>query len=143
MAGRLQKRAIDVDDNAVLLLGYHHAIGVAEASWTQIGHLTSYTPVFYGTEGTIVVHRHGVQVATHDQPDGEWVDVPEPAEGARTATDYFLSRIILDEPVEGLCSAGISRDAQEILEAGLISARTGAQVSLPLRTELRGSSSLP
>jgi len=138
VAGRLQKRTIDVDDNAVLLLGYHHAIGITEASWTQIGHLTSYTPVFYGTEGTIVVHRDGVQVATPDQPDGEWVDVPEPPEEARTATDYFLSRIILDEPVEGLCSAGISRDAQEILEAGLISARIGAEVSLPLRTELGG-----
>lgn len=136
MVGRLQKRYVDVDDNAVLLLGYHHALGIAEASWTQIGHLTSYTPAIYGSEGTVVVHRDGVQVATWDQPDGEFVDVPEPPEEKRAATDYFLSRITSGEPVEGMCNADVSRDAQEILEAGLISARTGAEVSLPLRTEL-------
>jgi predicted dehydrogenase len=136
VAGRLQKSYVDVDDNAVLLLGYHHAIGIAEASWTQVGNLTSYTPVFYGSEGTIVVPSDGVQVATADQPEGEFVDVPQPPEERRMATDYFLSRITSGEPVEGLANADISRDAQEILEAGLISARTGAQVSLPLRTEL-------
>jgi hypothetical protein len=31
-----------------------------------------------------------------------------------------------------LCSARVGRDVQEILEAALISARTGAAVSLPL-----------
>jgi predicted dehydrogenase len=136
IAGRLQKRYIGVDDNAILLLDYHHAIGIAEASWTQIGHPTAYTPVFYGSDGTIVVHRDSVQVATREQPDGAFVEVPELPEEARTATDYFLSRIVSGEPVEGLSNADVSRDAQEILEAGLISAQIGAQVSLPLRIEL-------
>jgi predicted dehydrogenase len=136
MAGRLQKRYIDVDDNAVLLMGYHHAIGITEASWTHIGHLANYAQVFYGTEGTIIVHRDKVQVATADQPDGEFVEIPELPEEARNSAEYFLSRIVSGEPVEGMCNADISRDAQEILEAGLIAARTGAEVSLPLRTEL-------
>jgi hypothetical protein len=52
------------------------------------------------------------------------------------SADYFLSRIVSGEPVEGLCNADISRDAQEILEAGLIAVRTRAEVSLSLRTEL-------
>jgi len=136
MAGRLQKTYIAVDDNAVLLLGYHTAIGICEASWTQIGHLTSYTPVFYGTEGTIVVHRDRLQIATRDRPDGKFIEAPEPPAEVRTATDYFLSRITSGKSVEGLCNADISRDAQEILEAGLISARNGVEVSLPLRTSL-------
>jgi hypothetical protein len=37
-----------------------------------------------------------------------------------------------DEPFEGMLSAAISRDAQEILEAGLRSAQSGSEVSLPL-----------
>ena len=64
------------------------------------------------------------------------MQAPELPEEARTSADYFLSRIVSGEPVEGLCNADISRDAQEILEAGLIAARTGTEVSLPLRTEL-------
>ena len=136
MAGRLQKRYVDVDDNAVLLLGYHHAIGITEASWTHVGRLANYTRVIYGTEGTMIVHQDKVQVATAAQPDGEFVQAPELPEEARTSADYFLSRIVSGEPVEGLCNADISRDAQEILEAGLIAARTGTEVSLPLRTEL-------
>ena len=136
MAGRLQKDYVEVEDNAVLLLGYHHAIGITEASWTHIGHLAGYQRTYYGTAGTIVVHGDGVQVATKDQPDGEFVQVPALSEETNTSAEYFLSRITSGEPVEGLCNAEISRDAQEILEAGLISARTGAEVSLPLRTAL-------
>jgi predicted dehydrogenase len=92
--------------------------------------------VFYGDKGTIVVHRDKIQVATAGQPNGEFIEAPEPPAEARTGTDYFLSRIPAGQPVEGLCNAEISRDAQEILEAGLISARTGSEVSLPLRTSL-------
>jgi len=35
--------------------------------------------------------------------------------------------------VEGMCSARVGPDAQEILEAGLVSAREGRHVALPLR----------
>jgi predicted dehydrogenase len=35
-----------------------------------------------------------------------------------------------DLPVEGLCSAKVSRDAQEILEAGLKSADSGQTIML-------------
>jgi predicted dehydrogenase len=137
MAGRLQKDYIDVDDNAIILMGYHHAIGITEASWTQVDDMTNYIPVFYGSKGTILIHKDGtVQVATHDEPKGKFVEVPEPSPDMRTASDYFLTRITTGQPVEGLCNAEISRDAQEILEAGLISARTGKEVSLPLRTSL-------
>jgi predicted dehydrogenase len=136
MAGRYQKDYVEVDDNAVILMGYHHGLAISEASWTQVGNLTSYVPTFYGSEGTLVVQGDKLQLATHSEPNGRMIDVPEPPPETRSGTAYFLSRILKELPVEGICSAEVSRDAQEILEAGLISAATGQEVSLPLRTSL-------
>ncbi|RIK37184.1 MAG: gfo/Idh/MocA family oxidoreductase [Chloroflexi bacterium] len=135
MAGRLVKEYITVDDNAVIVMQWPNAMAVAEASWTQVGHLTSYVAVIYGSEGTLLVEpgKGGrLLLATRDQPDGIAVDVPPLPEERRSATAYFLSRIAGGLPVEGLCSATVSRDAQEILEAGLIAATEGSTVSLPL-----------
>jgi predicted dehydrogenase len=132
VALRLGGQEIAVDDNAMLLLTYDRALGVAEASWTQIDTLTSYTTILYGSKGTVVAQKDSVWVATSDQPSGQQVDVSQEAGEAASATDLFLSHIASGQPLSGLCSAEVSRDAQEILEAGLISAQTGAQVSLPL-----------
>jgi len=135
MVGRLAKDYVTVDDNAVILMQWPRAMAVAEASWTQIGHLTSYVAVIYGNEGTIVVERlpkPRVMLATREHDHGIEVDTPElPAEMAN-ATRYFLSRLAQGSPIEGLCSAEVGRDAQEILEAGLIASATGTTVSLPL-----------
>jgi predicted dehydrogenase len=60
------------------------------------------------------------------------VDVPSLPEEMHSASAYFLSRIAQGLPIEGMCSAEVGRDAQEILEAGLISAADGVAVSLPL-----------
>jgi len=135
IAGRLQKDYITLDDNAVIIMQWPRALAIAEASWTQIGHLTSYVTVIYGSEGTLVVEREPggrVLLATREHDDGIEIDVPQPPEEMRSATAYFLSRIIEGAPIEGLCSAEVGRDAQEILEAGLISAETGTAISLPL-----------
>ena len=138
MAGRLQKDYVEVDDNAIILMGYHHALAITEASWTQVGNPFTYTPMFYGSAGMIVVPRgeNRLLLATKDNPDGQPIDPPALPPEFASGTAYFLSRIRSGQPVEGLCNAEISRDAQEILEAGLISARTGREVSLPLKTSL-------
>jgi predicted dehydrogenase len=135
MVGRLVKDYITVDDNAVIVMQWPRAMAVAEASWTQIGHLTSYTAVIYGSTGTLLVEpgKGGrLLLATREQMDGEALEAPPAPEEQRSATAYFLSRIVQGAPVEGMCSAEISRDAQEILEAGLLSAASGEAVSLPL-----------
>ena len=41
------------------------AMAVTEASWTQIGHLTSYETVIYGSEGTLFVERSRPAAAGH------------------------------------------------------------------------------
>ena len=48
------------------------------------------------------------------------------------ASEYFLSRIQKDGLIEGLCNPIVSRDSQEILEAGLLSSLKGKRISLPL-----------
>ena len=108
-------------------------MAVSEASWTQIGHLTSYETVIYGSEGTLFVEREGrVLLASAKHEDGTEIDVPQSPPEQSSASAYFLHCISNDLPIEGMCSAEVGVDAQEILEAGLISAKTGQAVSLPL-----------
>lgn len=135
VAGQLVKDYITLDDNAIIVMQYPRAMAVTEASWTQIGHLTSYETVIYGTEGTLFVERYGggrVLMATREHDDGIEMAVPEPADHLRSGSAYFLHCIANDLPIEGICSAEVGRDAQEILEAGLLSSTYGEAVSLPL-----------
>jgi predicted dehydrogenase len=129
------KDYITLDDNAVIVMQWARALAITEASWTQIGHLTSYHAMFYGSEGTLVVEPGAngkLLLANQAHEDGIAVDVPPAPDGMRNATDYFLTRISQGLPIEGLCSAEVGRDAQEILEAGILSAQEGKAMSLPL-----------
>lgn len=135
VADRLQKDYITIDDNAVIVMHWPGAIAISEASWTQIGNLTSYSPVLYGSNATLVVEPRPtgrLLLATHEHKDGVEIEAPELPEEWRNATSYFVSRVANNLPIEGLCSAEVGRDAQEILEAGLISAGSAEAVSLPL-----------
>jgi predicted dehydrogenase len=135
VADRLQKDYITLDDNAVIVMHYPGAIAVSEASWTQIGHLTSYVTAIYGSEGTLVIEpgvKGRIMLATREHEDGIEVKPPDLPASMQNATAHFLNCLVEDLPVEGLCSARVGRDAQEILEAGLISSLEGAAVSLPL-----------
>ncbi len=131
----LLKDSITLDDNAILVMQWPRAVAVSEASWTQIGHLTSYVTAIYGSEGTLVIEpgaQARVLLATREHDAGVPVDVPPAPVEMENATVFFLSHIVQGKPIEGMCSAEVSRDAQEILEAGLISAGEGVAVSLPL-----------
>jgi predicted dehydrogenase len=140
VAGRLLKETIPVEDNAVLVLEYPHATAVAEASWTQVGHLTSYITAIYGSEGILLVEPGDtgrLLRATAEIPDGEAIAVPESPPHLRNCTEYFLHCIESGEAEMPLCQDRISRDAQEILEAGILSAGAHACVSIPLSVQTR------
>jgi len=139
--GHCVKDYITLDDNAVIVMQWPRAIAITEASWTQIGHLTSYQALIYGSEGTLVVEPGAngkLLLANQAHEDGIAIDVPPAPAGMRNATDYFLTRISQGLPIEGICSAEISRDAQEILEAGILSAQEGKVMSLPLPMSFYG-----
>jgi len=119
------------DDNAMVVMKYEKAFGVAEACWTQkVGYIMP-NPVAYGTEGAVCVD-HG-KVALHQPGKDPQIIEPEPLPvGRRNGPEYFITCLEEGKTVDGMCSAKVSRDAQEILEAGLISADTGQAVELPL-----------
>lgn len=138
IAGRLCKRDIAVEDNAVIVTSSATGIGIAEASWTQIGKPTGYVTAIYGTKATLLVEpRQGgrLLMATTDKPEGVEIDVPAPAPHRTNSAAHFLWGVTTGGKFDPLCRADLCRDAQEILEAGLFSSRTGATVPLPLAEE--------
>jgi predicted dehydrogenase len=132
------KPDLTLEDNAILVMTYPHALATSEASWTQIGKMTAYTTVFFGGEGTLMVEpRHGGRLlkATRQAPDGVEIPVPPVPAHLETASAHFL-RLIEHPgiPAHPLADARTCRNAQEILEAGLIAAREGRVVELPMRS---------
>jgi predicted dehydrogenase len=139
VSGRLDKADLYAEDNAVVVMQHARAISTATGSWTQVGHMTSYVPTFYGTEGTLLVRNDGVWLAARGQESEARLDVPEPSPELRASAALLLQCIHSGEPVTGICGPEVGLAAQEVLEAALISARAGCSVSLPLPVEHIGS----
>ncbi|MCC6728652.1 MAG: Gfo/Idh/MocA family oxidoreductase [Chthonomonadales bacterium] len=118
------------DDNAIILMRYPHAFGVAEASWTQTVHYATPNPVAYGTGGSIAIAGSKVIV---QRPEGVEEIEPAPLRAPlQSAPQYLIHCLEAGVAVEGFCSMEVSRDAQEILEAGKRAADTGQTMQLPL-----------
>lgn len=124
VTGTLVKQDFPVEDNAILLMQYPGAFAVAEASWTQQAPDGGGNPSVYGDAGTLAVFGNRVRLARAGR-EPEWVEADAPSPGRRNGAEYFLSCLRAGVPVEGMCSAAVSRTAQEILEFGLRSARCG------------------
>jgi predicted dehydrogenase len=144
MGGRLTK-VDDADlDNIAILLRYDRAIAIAEASWSWVGGWPTAGPLVYGTEGSLAAHGlkdpAAVSIVTKDQREPRVLEVPPLPEGQQHAPDYFISSIRNETPIDGLVSATVSRDAQEIMDAAIESIRTGHEVAIPRDTRLPGIS---
>ena len=117
------KPDLALEDNAVLLLKYPRALATTEASWTQIGHLTSYSATIYGNKGTVHIepgHDGRILHATAEHPDGIALHVAAQPDHLRNASTHFLAAI--DDPameIHPLCDAGHGLNAQRILEEGI------------------------
>ena len=120
------------DDNAIILMKYDHAFGVAEASWTQtVGYATP-NPVAYGSEGSIALSGGQVILQRTGEKEPATLEVKPLPEGSRNGPEYLVRCLEEGRHVEGMCSAEVSRNAQEILEAGRRSADEGREMTLPL-----------
>ncbi len=118
------------DDNAVIVSQFANAFSVCEASWAQPVGYAETNPVAYGSEGSIGIWHNKI----HIQKPGQEEQVLEPADKVypfRSGPEYLIHCIENNTPIEGFCSAEVSRNAQEILDAGLRSATTGQTISLP------------
>ena len=132
MGGTYVRDYLTVEDNAILLMGYKRAMGVAEASWSQIGEglPPRYTLILNGSEGVIAAGKDTFKIYTADSEDWRTLEAPPLEEGKRNGPEHFVTCIVEDQPFDSLLSPLYNRDAQAILEAGLISMREDRTVHL-------------
>lgn len=136
VAGRLIKRHLPVDDNGMMILRYPHAMCRLEMTWTEaVPHVPPHDFVLYGTEGTLIA---GAEVTVHTRGDkeGKTVELDELPEGQTNGPECFLGAIRSGKDPAGLPNPDLSRDAQEVMEAGLLSALNGVTVALPVEHHL-------
>lgn len=141
VGGRYSKSFFTVEDNAVMILSYPKGHTITEGTWTQPAVPVRIPPMVYGDGGAIaVLSNTELKIATKGIPgqhqglpiEGETITAPELPSHYRNGIDYFTYCLLHDEPFTGIVSAEMSRDTQEILEAGLQSMASGGEVSLPL-----------
>lgn len=119
------------DDNAIILMKYPHAFGIAEACWTQTVGGAANNPIAYGTEGSIAI-AGGKLIVQRPGKETETIEAPPTQAPRRSGPEYLIHCLQSGEPIEGFCSMSVSRDAQEILEAGKRAADSGQTMNLPL-----------
>lgn len=52
-----RKPGLVAEDNAIVVLSYPSAVGLLEASWTQVGGEPAFAMIVYGERGTLIVHQ--------------------------------------------------------------------------------------
>lgn len=137
VAGRLLKTHLPVDDNGMMILRYPEAMCRLEMTWTEaVPYKPPHDVFIYGTEGTIIAGSDSVMVYTRDDKDGQSVPVDALPKEQTNGPEHFIACIRDGVEPEFVCNADLSHHAQEVMEAGLISATSGTTVSLPIEDHL-------
>ncbi|MEM3080900.1 MAG: Gfo/Idh/MocA family oxidoreductase [Nitrososphaerota archaeon] len=139
MAKNLVRKYIPVEDNAILLMEFKDAVGVAEACWSQIGPYPIHGPIINCSDGAIVVTDDGKVHIWQVKNPGNFRDLRSesitpstPPKGYRNGPEYFVERVLRDEEIEKPLNVKFNMHVQETLEAGLRSVERGTVVNLPL-----------
>jgi predicted dehydrogenase len=124
------------------VLSYPRALGLLEASWTQIGGEPAFAMIVYGDRGTLLVHQpravHAadrvgagrVQLVTPDAT--RFLEAPPLPPDQRDGPTHVLSCLRRRGEVTDLCAADVGRDVQEVITAALQSSAQRRVVPLPL-----------
>jgi predicted dehydrogenase len=131
MTGRYVREDLMGDDNARMILQYPRALAMVEATWTQVG-VPHGATAFYGDRGTLELRPEGIWQATLENQRGAILDKVPALDYGASAMEYMLHQLDRGEPVAEIFSVRRGRDTAEVFEAGLLSARTGNIVALPL-----------
>jgi predicted dehydrogenase len=119
----------DADDNAVIAVRFPKALAILEGTWTTLHTGVPHGPIAYGTVGTMVATREGVEVYTtrgHQigEPDRLVVGDPLP-EGRATIAEEFIHHLETGDPVHPTLDMMFNLEAMAILDAGIRSAASG------------------
>jgi len=120
-----------VEDNATLVLGYPHAVGIFEGSWDLprsfqdlevFGRPDSYPP------GSLTMTHADVELSHGREKKKLDID-PLPADEAEPVS-YMVSRIKADKPIEGLTAIDINVNVIHIIDWAKESVKTGRAVKV-------------
>ncbi|NRA40511.1 MAG: Gfo/Idh/MocA family oxidoreductase [Planctomycetes bacterium] len=117
--------SLEVEDNGILVCKYPNAMAVAEASWSQIGKVTAYTTVFYGSKGLLLMDHFAddaLIMADKENGAGTGVAVPELPAHMQSASAHFTHCIASGEDFQDLCRSDLNLESQVMLCAGMESA---------------------
>jgi predicted dehydrogenase len=140
-----RKPGLVAEDNAIAVLSYPRALGLLEASWTQIGGEPGFAMIVYGDGATLLVHqprptREGERVAPGrvqliSRTGNETIEPPPLPPDERDGPTHFLSRVADGREPTPFCTAAVGCDVQEVIVAAQRSSATGRRVELPLPRE--------
>jgi predicted dehydrogenase len=131
ITGRYVREDLMGDDNARMILQYPRALAMVEATWTQVG-VPHGATAFYGDRGTLELRPEGIWQATLENQRGAILDKVPALDYGASAMEYMLRQLDRGESVADIFSVRRGRDTAEVFEAGLLSARSGQIVALPL-----------
>jgi predicted dehydrogenase len=120
------------DDNAMIMMKYDKTFGVAEASWTQKVSYPVPNPVCHGVDGCLYL-SHGALWLVEPGSEARKVDPDPVPEHRSNGPRYLIHCVESGEEIQGICNARVSRNAQEILEAGKLSADSGKAIKIPIQ----------
>ena len=129
-AGNLTKDYDVIDDNAVFVARYPRAIAILEGTWAQQGGDGAGYPLIYGTGGTLSQAGQQIRLDRGGRDGIEMIDLDPLPEGATNHAEYFLRCIEAGQEPEGILNLDTCYVAQEIVEAGYASVRSGEAVRL-------------
>ena len=135
VVGQLQRTDLVVEDNAVVVMSYPHAMATAEGSWGQIGHpVAGYLATIWGTRGSVTFGpgRGGRIWTTSEGQENVEITPPQPEPHMSSGAVHFLWALATGSEFHPLCQPTTCRDTQEVLEAAKLAAQQGTSVALPL-----------
>jgi predicted dehydrogenase len=119
----------DADDNAIITVRFPKTIAILEGTWTTYHAGVPTGPIAYGTQGTLVATREGIEVYTtrsYEMGNPDRVVEGEPLpEGRATLAEEFVHHIETGEPLHTTLDPQFNLDAMAILDAGIRSAASG------------------
>jgi predicted dehydrogenase len=121
-----------VEDNATLVLGYPHAVGVFEGSWDlprSFQDLEVFGRPDSSPPGSLTMTRRKVELR-HGATDTRALDIePLPADEAEPVA-YMVSRIKADKPIDGLTAIDINVKVIHIIDLAKESVKSGRAVKV-------------